>query len=146
MSDSALAGQGEAGVKRNPWRPAKYESAKDMQAGIVEYLHDCEISKKPPTLAGLALWLGFADRRSLLDYKSRGEDFSRTIAVAKSFIEVDRNERLALGVPATGLMFDLRCNHAWSDKSDSDKESGGSSIIVVKVIDVGEDDDDPDTD
>lgn len=69
-----------------------------------------------PTLAGLSLHLGFDDRESFSHYDSYGGDFSRTVKRAKLLIEDDRNQRLA-SPACTGVIFDLKNNHGWTDKS-----------------------------
>ena len=49
-------------------RPRKYKTVEEMQKAIDNYFMQCDAEEKPYTVVGLALALGFEDRRSLLDY------------------------------------------------------------------------------
>ena len=44
-------------------RPRKYKTPEEMQVVIDQYFKECEINKKPPTITGLALALGFTSGR-----------------------------------------------------------------------------------
>lgn len=72
------------------------------------------IKYKPPTCSGLALYLGFADRRSLYDYKAN-EKYSLTIKRAISRIEEYAETQLFVG-NSTGAIFWLK-NKGWKDKT-----------------------------
>jgi len=71
---------------------------------------------KPPTVSGLALYLGFADRQSLYDYKNN-PIHSCTIKRAISRMEQFAEEQLFSGKTPTGAIFWLK-NHKWADKQD----------------------------
>lgn len=102
-----------------PGRPLIYETQEELQERIDAYFEDRKQQHIPPTVSGLALWLGFVDRRSLYDYKAR-EEFSLIIKKAIGRIE-DYAEQVILtsGSSATGAIFWLK-NHRWTDKTVQD--------------------------
>ena len=70
-------------------RPAKYKTPKELDKAIGEYFSSLiteEEDAKHPTITGLALYLGFADRSSLYNYEKH-EEFSYTIKRAITTIE-----------------------------------------------------------
>ncbi len=71
-----------------------------------------------PSVTGLALALGFSDRRSLIDY-SKKEEFFHTVKSAKLRVENAIEQRLFYQ-NATGSIFNLKNNFDWRDKSESD--------------------------
>lgn len=103
-----------AGGKKKPGPKLKYNTAAEMQKKIDEYFKDCEgrpvitpegdyqLTKwgelvregaHPPTPTGLALWLGFANTQSLLDYQKK-EEFEETILTAKARCREYAEQRL----------------------------------------------------
>lgn len=86
-----------------------------------------------PTLAGLCLHLGFDDRESFSHYDSYGGEFSRTVKRARLVIEEDRNQRLA-NPACTGVIFDLKHNHGWTDKSQSELSGPDGSALTVSWL------------
>lgn len=110
-------------------RPPKYESADELQEKIKEYFEtgvkkrQVEVGRGDskmvveipvPTITGLVLHCGFADRISFYDYEKRDE-FSYTIKRARTFIENEYEEQLALG--STSAIFALK-NFGWTDKTE----------------------------
>lgn len=81
---------------------------------------------KPPTVTGLALYLGFCDRQSLYDYKKKPENentdkataeaFTCTIKKAISFIEETAEGNLMKNEKPVGAIFWLK-NHGWKDET-----------------------------
>jgi hypothetical protein len=96
-------------------RPAKYESAEDLENAIKDYWQNLE--KDKPTITGLALFLGFESRQSFYDYENNGE-FSYTIKKARLKIESVYEQNLHSGNPS-GSIFALK-NFGWTDKSEVD--------------------------
>lgn len=72
---------------------------------------------EPPTITGLALYLGFESRQSLYDYEKKGE-FSYTIKNARLRVE-NGYEKALHGRNATGAIFALK-NFGWKDKTEVD--------------------------
>jgi len=68
-----------------------------------------------PTITGLALYCGFADRYSFYEYEKKPE-FTYTIKRAKATIE-RHYEQLLQGNNPTGAIFALK-NFGWSDKQE----------------------------
>lgn len=119
-------------------RPLKFKTAIELEKQIDKYFEKCvdeilrdeegrplvnksgivAVISHPPTVAGLALWLGFEDRRSMYDYKDRPE-FSHTIKKAILRIEENAENALISGKASTGAIFWLK-NHGWTDKTVQD--------------------------
>lgn len=108
-------------------RPLKYNTAEELDAAIDAYFAERTEDKLPPTISGLALYLGFADRQSLYDYKGR-EEFSCIIKKAITKIEDFAEGMLFSGLPATGAIFWLK-NHKWTDKTVQDVNVTGYSLF-----------------
>lgn len=111
-------------------RPRLYDDASVFAQETSEYFRLTEEKGKMPTLAGLSLHLGFDDRESFSHYDSYGGDFSRTVKRAKLLIEDDRNQRLA-NPACTGVIFDLKHNHGWTDKSTTEMTGPDGAALTV---------------
>jgi len=112
--------------KRSVGRPAKYSDKDELEKEIADYFSTCgwvniegtdEVKFKPPTISGMALYLGFATRQSMYEYKEKPE-FTYIIKKATSLIESYHEESLA-GKNPTGHIFVLK-NLGWLDKTDVD--------------------------
>jgi hypothetical protein len=123
-------------------RPLKFKSSMELQNKIDEYFESCfeeqwyenkdgkwipvtdrhgQVVKeqvKPFTITGLALYLG-TSRQTLLNYEDKDEYFD-TIRAAKTKIESFVEESLWKPKIATGVMFNLKNNFGWVDKSEVD--------------------------
>ena len=120
-----------------------FKSDKALQDSIDEYFDDHSISineetgeisfSTPPTIAGLTLHLGFADRQSLYDYK-KNPIHSYTIKKAITRMEEFAEQSLMAGSKPTGAIFWLK-NHGWSDKQEIE-HSGEVTQNIVKWGDV----------
>ena len=131
----------EKAEKHAGGRPPKYKSKKEIEAKIEAYFAECEgeaakyengepvldkyrqpvfVNKKPPTITGLALALGFTSRQALLNYEAK-EEFVDTILRAKSRVEQYTEERLFDKDGANGAKFSLTNNfEGWKDKKEVD--------------------------
>jgi hypothetical protein len=118
-------------------RPPMYESKEEIQEKIDEYFEKCEgtvlkgtdgevmldkygepviVGKKPLTITGLALALGFNSRQTLLNYQGK-EEFVDTIMRAKAKVEQYAEERLFDKDGANGAKFSLANNfEGWREK------------------------------
>lgn len=125
--------------KKTVGRPPKFKSKKEMQKKIDEYFKECEgtflrddennlvfdkyglpivAGKKPLTMTGLALALGFSSRQSLLNYECR-EEFLDTITRARARVEQYTEECLFDKNTANGAKFSLANNFdGWKEKQD----------------------------
>ena len=97
-----------------------------------------------PTIAGLAIHLGFSDSKSVRDYMDRDDEFSPPIKKAIGRIEAEHESRL-YGPNCTGSIFWLK-NKGWTDSHDV--TSGGKPIpqTVVSFLDALKQPGDPDED
>ncbi len=121
-------------------RPAKYSTPEELEERIDNYFTtECKtvpildedgnvlttkmgkpmIEYNPPTMAGLALYLGFADRQSLYDYKKK-EKFSYVIRRAIARMEEYAEKQLTIG-QTSGAIFWLK-NHGWNEKNVTEIE------------------------
>lgn len=80
---------------------------------------------KPPTVTGLALYLGFSTRQSMYDYKEK-EKFTYTIK--RACVAIENHYEQGLNNPASsGFIFALK-NMGWSDKQEIDHTTKGKEI------------------
>lgn len=134
-------------------RPPKYKSCEEIEEKIEKYFKDCEgeplcdndgnvltdkygapiiVGRKPPTITGLALALGFTSRQALLNYQGKKE-FVDTITRAKSFVEKYAEERLFDRDGVQGAKFSLINNFkGWSEKPEED----GDSDVLAKAKEI----------
>lgn len=123
-------------------RPARFSSAEDMQVQIDAYFTACDEGKpkRPYTVPGLALALGFSSRSSLFDYATRNsgrEEFAVTIKKAKLRIETQRVEALvSCKGNAGGMIFDLKNNFGWRDQQNVELTGaqGGPVQIAAGLV------------
>lgn len=116
-------------------RPRKYSCPEEFQAAAEGYFTRCEMTQEPPTIAGLAFEMGFADRQSFSEYEGYGDEFSLTVKRARLRIEGDRSKRLLSKDSFTpGVIFDLKNNHGWRDKSEQELSGPDGGPIQVSEI------------
>ena len=142
-------------AKSKRGRPKKWTSATKMQKKIDEYFEKCEgeiytdkngepifnkygqviyLNRKPPTITGLASFLGIESRSTFLAYQEDPE-FSYTITCAKTRIEAYLEERLMDRDGQRGAEFNLRCNYGWSDKGqDNAGDTGNQGVILIAPV------------
>lgn len=134
-------------------RPPLYETPEQMQVKIDEYFDTCRptpliddkgkpiydlagnpiLEQNPPTLSGLALFLGFCDRVSMYDYERKNEGFSYTIKKARSRIENGAEKDLFRKAKPTGAIFWLKCMGKWKDE-ESEKDNAPMLLEVYKNL------------
>jgi hypothetical protein len=100
-------------------RPRIYNSVEELDKAVEEYFTDEETVK--PTVTGLALHLGFADKSTLYEYRDRPE-FSYPIKKALTTIEMYHEQRLSEN-NVTGAIFALK-NMGWKDKQEVEQSGG----------------------
>lgn len=111
-------------------RPPKFEKPEDMQAKIDQYYMSLQLSDDFPTVTGLALYLGFASRQSMYDYKSKGE-FSYIIKRALCVIENEYEKKLS-GNNTSGAIFALK-NMEWKDKTELGHSFDDEKVDLSKL-------------
>lgn len=103
-----------------------YKTAKELEekvesffasedAYIINQKDGVEEKVFAPTISGLALHLG-VDRRTIVNYSNK-EEFFPTIKKARARIEAHLEKKL-FGNNVTGLIFNLKNNFDWKDKSE----------------------------
>lgn len=137
-------------------RPPKYKCKEEIEEKIDAYFKECEgeilkdedgkpvlnkfgkpviINRRPPTVTGLALALGFTTRLSLLNYEGKKE-FMNTITRAKTMIEAYTEERLFDRDGSNGAQFSLRNNFkGWNDRQQTelDQEEQRARIAQIRA-------------
>jgi hypothetical protein len=85
-----------------------------------------------PTVTGLAVFLG-TSRQTLLEYEGEVEgrekstEFADTIKAAKDLIELHW-EQMLIGSNVTGVIFNLKNNYHWTDKSEQEITNPDGSL------------------
>jgi len=85
---------------------------------------------EPPTITGLALFLGFVSRQSVYDYEKTGE-FSYTIKEARLRVE-NGYEKALMTRNSTGAIFALK-NFGWTDKQEIDHKSTDGTMSPTPI-------------
>ncbi len=108
-------------------RPRKYTELEILTKNIEKYFKSLKskdgLSDQPPTMAGLAIALGFESRQSLADY-GKNEKFSYIIKKAKTAIELFWESRLVSTSP-TGAIFWLKNHAEYADRQEVTGANGG---------------------
>lgn len=137
-------------------RPLMFKTKEEMQEKIDKYFEQCEgtekvdadgnvftdkygdpilFGRKPLTITGLALALGFNSRQALLNYQGRKE-FNDTITRAKSRIEQYAEERLYDKDGANGAKFSLANNfEGWKEKQQIEADVNSDLTISIELSD-----------
>ena len=117
--------------------PRRWRSAKALQAAVDAYFEECSENGRVPSVAGLALALGFMSRQALARYTDRmheenNDDYVVIITSAKTRIE-EANIQLAYNKEASaGARFMLQNGFNYSEK----QEIGlNSNTIKVELVD-----------
>lgn len=126
-------------------RPLKYKTPKELQTKIDEYFDYCELVNEFQNILGMVVYLGFADRSSLLDYEQRSDEFFHTVKSAKSKCYALKLQRAMRGeINPTIFIFDSVNNHDMintrSDNSNrnDNKHSGNVSLTLDQILDEAE--------
>lgn len=107
-------------------RPPKFETPEEMEKAIDEYIANTPVMQV--TITGLAMWLGFASRQSLHDYKKK-PGFSYPIS--KGLLAIENSYEITLRtVAAPGSVFALK-NMGWRDKTETEISAGNGPIIQL---------------
>lgn len=96
-------------------RPRIYNDVDELQKAVDSYFEFIVIADKKPSVTGLALHLGFADKTTLYEYRDRPE-FSYPIKRGLLMVEQYHEERLDAN-SVTGSIFALK-NMGWKDKQE----------------------------
>lgn len=109
-----------------------FKNAKDLRIRLSEYFDGLLASGRTPTASGMSLMLGFPTQRSLRKEAGRDDEIGLVLTAALTYLETIRNEDLLSGGPATtGIMFDLKNNHDWKDKTETVIEERTDSLTLL---------------
>jgi phage-related protein len=117
-------------------RPLKFNNVEELESMIDSYFIECDQSKKPYSITGLAVWLD-TSRETLINYEERPEFFD-TIKRAKVKCENWVEEGALMNrINATSAIFNLKNNYGWKDKTEveqkTDITSGGEKITGMII-------------
>ena len=134
----------------------KYTDPEEMRVKIDEYFEECKgtllkdhngdpiltkwgdpvfLDRRPPTLTGLALALGFKKRQTLYQYRAK-KAFMDLLVEAKTRIEMYNEEQLYTRDGARGAMFNLRMNfEGWQENKDD--QAKGAAVNIINDIPKG---------
>ena len=112
----------------------KYKTASEMQKAVDAYFKsrrpepvldsdgkqvttkDGPVYKmRPPTVTGLALYLGFKDKISFYEQEKRDDKFAEVCTKARTRLEEFHEENLSIRDRCTGDIFWMK-NHGWTDE------------------------------
>lgn len=119
-------------------RPLKFKNKEELENAIEQYFLSCEDPEKPGfysrplTITSLAVYLD-TSRETLLDYQEKDE-FSDTIKKAKQRIHAWTEEQLYRNTQVTGVIFNLKNNYGWKDKTEQDITSAGKPIPLMNNV------------
>lgn len=117
----------------------RFKNADELLAAAEDYLVRIEQEKKTPTMAGLALALGFRSRQALLNYaKAPGyEDFHDALSYLRLRLEALLEERLIAPdcKNVVGLIFNMKNNYGYSDKQEISMESKNMNLTGFTLVD-----------
>lgn len=99
-------------------RPLKWTKKEEIEPLIDEYFKECDRDKRPYTVSGLAYAMD-TSRETLMRYQGKGE-FYDTIKKAKDRCEFYAEEKLHGGGSVAGVIFSMKNNYDWRDKSELD--------------------------
>ena len=123
-----------------PGRPRIVDTPEQFEAQACEYFDALDEANekrvnrgdkpRPPTIAGIALHLGFSSRQSFYDYENEA-GFSDAVKKARLRIEQHHEERMSGNSP-TGSIFWLK-NHDWSDRQELEHSGPAGGVLEVAV-------------
>lgn len=96
-------------------RPPKYETPQQLESEVIAFFQHCMDNKSNPGVTKLALFLGFASRQSLFDYK---QDKEFAYIIQRALLVVESHYEDALNTfRSSGAIFALK-NMGWKDQVD----------------------------
>ena len=132
-----------SGYNNGGHRPAMFDNVEELQKKIKEYYKTIHEDGRPPSITGLALFLGFESRQSFYAYEQK-PTFGYTIKKARLAIESFYEESLTNGRNAAGPIFALK-NFGWRDEQSiqvTDDRKQIASLFPGYLQDKGKEDDD----
>jgi len=112
--------------KNKVGRPMMFNTAKELEKAIDEYFKKVDV----PSIAGISYHLGMS-RECLRNYGTK-QEFSDIIKRAKQRVEIYLETQLNSGAPATGSIFNLKCNFHW--RENDEQKADNNVVIEVRRI------------
>ena len=133
--------KGNAKTQKRDGRPPLYVTPEELAEAVSAYFllpkrTEANPFPDPPTLAGLAYFLGFCDRQSLTDQEERGEEFSCIIKRAKLLIQAAHEGGL-YGTSCTGHIFWLKNHAGYVDKQEMEHSGSETFLEALKAAHSG---------
>ena len=100
-------------MSKTAGRKPKFKTPGEMELLIDNYAMECDDNGDPMTIVGMALYLGFASKQSLIDYQAKDE-FAFVVKKGKSMVEA-RTLARAYKSNGAGAIFYLK-NLGYSDR------------------------------
>lgn len=112
----------------------QYKTPEEMQEVINIYFSECIMEERPFTVSGLAYSLHLT-RQSLCNYEVKPE-FLDTIKRAKQKVELSLEEKLVDGKAVAGIIFNLKNNYGYKDKTEQEitGANGGAVMFGVEFV------------
>jgi len=120
-------------------RPPIYKKLEDMMPALQAWEEKIRNGEKP-TVTGLALDLGFCEKKSLYDYAKKPEfvhPIKRALLIVEQGYETALREN-----NATGSIFALK-NMGWIDKQNLDHTTQGEKITRIERVIIDPKNDNP---
>ena len=95
----------------------KYTNPKDLENTIQTYFEQMRAEKRPLTITGLCIAVGFKSRQTLLDYEEK-EQYGHLIREAKMRCQNYAEELLFQNRNVYGVIFNLTNNYGWRNRMD----------------------------
>lgn len=110
-------------------RPRIYDNVEDLEAAIDGYFALCESENKKASVTGLALALGFCDKKTVYDYAERPEFLH---SIKRALLQVESAYENGLwNNSVAGPIFALK-NMGWKDKTESDVNHSGTWNVIFE--------------
>ncbi len=125
--------------KKRRGKPCLFEDVDKLRKSVDEYFEVCDKEKQPPLITELALHLG-TSRQCIVDYKNKvHKDKNKKWYKEARQILLDASARCeaflerALIAPGkcTGVIFNLKNNYGWKDKTEVENTIKGNVINVI---------------
>lgn len=132
---------------------ALYPTPQSMEDKVNEYFKLCFVStvdpktgevkikeRKTPTYSGMARYLGFSSRMAMIKYAAdRDEAYNAVVSDARLRLEDYWESKLAYTKAPAGIMFNLKNNAGWDDKSTQQLTTGdGQPLVFGWAADAGD--------
>ena len=110
-------------------RPVEY--TEEVVDKVGEYAQQCLETKRFPTRAGLSLYIGI-NKKTLWEWDKKYKQLSNALAKFDAMQEDEVWEKALKGEYNSNIAKLLLHNHGYSDKSQSEIETKGDPLIIIK--------------